>query len=59
MLIFRKLGVKFSQAECDALFKQLDTTHRGAASFTEFAVSFSRIDPKALGALADVYKCVA
>jgi hypothetical protein len=59
LVIYRKLGVKFTVADRDMLFKQLDTAHRGAASFTEFAISFSRIDRTKLGGLAEVFKCVA
>jgi hypothetical protein len=58
LVIFRKLGVKFSLADRDLLFKQMDTAHRGAASFTEFAVSFSRVDCSKLGGLAEVFRCV-
>ena len=57
-MIFRKLGAKFTVADRDLLFKQLDTAHRGAASFTEFAVAFSRVDTSKLGGLADFFKCV-
>ena len=56
-MIFRKLGAKFTVADRDLLFKQLDTAHRGAASFTEFAVAFSRVDTSKLGGLADFFKC--
>jgi hypothetical protein len=58
LVIFRKLGAKFTIADRDNLFKQMDTAHRGAASFTEFAVAFSRVDTSKLGGLADFYKCV-
>lgn len=58
LVVFRKLGVKFSLADRDLLFKQMDTAHRGAASFTEFAVSFSRVDCSKLGGLAEVFRCV-
>ena len=59
LVIFRKLGVKFTVADRDALFKQMDTANRGAASFTEFAVSFSRVDTSKIGGLTDAFKCVA
>ena len=58
MIIFRKLGAKFTVADRDLLFKQMDTAHRGAASFTEFAVSFSRVDTTKLGGLSELFKCV-
>ena len=58
LIIFRKLGAKFTVADRDLLFKQMDTAHRGAASFTEFAVSFSRVDTTKLGGLSELFKCV-
>ena len=58
LVIFRKLGVKFTVEDRDALFKQMDTAHRGAASFTEFAVSFTRVDCSKIGGLSDCFKCV-
>ncbi len=57
LIIFRKLGAKFTVADRDRLYKQMDTANRGAASFTEFAVAFSRVDATKLGGLSDVFKC--
>ena len=59
-IIFRKLSIKFTAEDGDNLFKQIDTTRRGAASFTELAVSFSRVDRSKIGAgLAEAFTCVA
>ena len=58
LILFRKLGAKFTVADRDLLFKQMDTAHRGAASFTEFAVAFSRVDTTKLGGLSELFKCV-
>lgn len=57
VVMFRKLGAKFTQKDLDALMKQLDPTGDGTCSFKEFAVGLSMADRSKLGGLADVFKC--
>ena len=57
VVMFRKLGAKFTQKDLDALMKQLDPTGDGTCSFKEFAVGLAMADRSKLGGLADVFKC--
>ena len=57
LIMFRKLGAKFTQKDLDTLMKQLDPSGDGTCSFKEFAVGLASADRSKLGGLADVFKC--
>ncbi len=57
LIIFRKIGAKFTLRDRDALMKHMDPSGDGAVSFKEFALAFTTVDRTKLGGLADVFKC--
>jgi len=57
LIIFRKIGARFTLRDRDTLMKHMDPSGDGSCSFKEFALAFSSVDRSKLGGLAAVFKC--